>query len=106
VADGLLRAAASEVIPDGSRLTVSRFMTADLTGHSETVGGIAGLGTIVLGDSLRVRITGEADVVLDGFLRGGGDLVIDSPGAGAQRLDASTQTIGDGAVKDYTGRKP
>ncbi len=104
VADGLLRVAASEVIPDASRLTVSRFMTADLTGYSETVNGIGGLGTITLGDSLTVSITGDADVVLDGFLRGTGDLVIDSPGAGAQRLDASTQTISDGAVKDYSGR--
>ncbi|MFM1902912.1 MAG: hypothetical protein RLZZ440_812 [Planctomycetota bacterium] len=104
VADGLLQVAASEVIPDASRLTVARFMNADLAGHSETVNGIAGLGTITLGNSLTVSITGDADVVLDGFLRGTGDLVIDSPGAGAQRLDASTQTISDGAVKDYSGR--
>lgn len=104
VADGLLRVAASEVIPDASRLTVARFMTADLTGYSETVNGVAGLGTITLGNTLTVSITGDTDVVLDGFLRGPGDLVIDSPGAGAQRLDASTQTISDGAVKDYAGR--
>ena len=104
VADGLLRAGASEVIPDASRLTVARFMNADLTGYDETLNGIAGLGTITLGNSLTVSITGGTDVVLDGFLRGTGDLVIDSPGAGAQRLDASTQTISDGAVKDYTGR--
>jgi fibronectin-binding autotransporter adhesin len=104
VADGLLRAGASEVIPDASRLTVSRFMTADLAGYDETVNGIAGLGTITLGKSLTVSITGDSDVVLDGFLRGAGDLIVDSPGAGGQRLDASTQTINDGAVKDYTGR--
>jgi fibronectin-binding autotransporter adhesin len=100
---GTLRAGASEVIPDASRLTVSRFMNADLTGYSETVNGIAGLGTITLGDSLTVNITGSTDVVIDGFLRGTGDLIIDSSGTGAQRLDASTQTLTDGAVKDYSG---
>ena len=104
VAAGTLRAGASEVIPDGSRLSVSRFMTADLSGYSETVNGIAGLGTITLGDSLTVNVTGSTDIVLDGFLRGTGDLVIDSTGTGAQRLDASTQTLTDGAVKDYSGR--
>ena len=104
IANGVLQAAASEVIPDASRLTVSRFMTADLTGYDETVNGIGGLGTITLGNSLTVNITGDTDVVLDGFLRGAGDLVIDSSGAGAQRLDASTQTISDGAVKDYSGQ--
>ena len=100
---GTLRAGASEVIPDASRLTVGRFMNADLTGYTETVNGIAGLGTITLGDSLTVNITGSSDVVIDGFLRGTGDLIIDSAGTGAQRLDASTQTLGDGAVKDYSG---
>jgi fibronectin-binding autotransporter adhesin len=104
VAEGTFRAAASEVIPDGSRLSVSRYMTADLSGYSETVNGIAGLGTIVLGNALTVNITGSADIVLDGFLRGTGDLIIDSAGTGAQRLDASTATLTDGAVKDYSGR--
>jgi fibronectin-binding autotransporter adhesin len=104
VAEGTFRAAASQVIPDGSRLSVSRFMTADLSGYSETVNGISGLGTVTLGNALTVNITGSADIVFDGFLRGTGDLIIDSTGTGAQRLDASTQTLTDGAVKDYSGR--
>ena len=103
VAAGTLRAGASEVIPDGSRLSVSRYVTADLSGYSETVNGIAGLGTVVLGNALTVNIAGSTDIVLDGFLRGTGDLIIDSSGTGAQRLDASTQTLADGAVKDYSG---
>jgi len=103
VAAGTLRAGASEVIPDGSRLSVSRYVTADLSGYSETVNGIAGLGTVVLGNALTVNIAGSTDIVLDGFLRGTGDLIIDSAGTGAQRLDASTQTLADGAVKDYSG---
>jgi autotransporter-associated beta strand protein len=100
---GTLVVGANEVIPDASRLTVSRFMNADLSGYSETVNGIAGLGTVTIGNALTVNITGSADVVIDGFLRGTGDFIVDSAGTGAQRLDASTQTLGDGAVKDYTG---
>ena len=103
VGAGTLRAGASEVIPNGSRLAVSRFATADLSGFTETVGGFSGLGTITLGSSLTVNVTGATEVVFDGTLTGSGDLVIDSAGTGAQRLDASTQTIGDGAVKNYTG---
>ena len=104
VADGILRAAASNVVPDASRLSVARFMTADLDGFSDTVNGIAGLGTVRLGGALTIGITGNSDAVFDGFLSGTGSLVVDSAGAGAQRLDASTQTLADGAVKDYTGR--
>jgi autotransporter-associated beta strand protein len=104
VAEGTLRTGASEVIPNGSRLAVSRFMTADLSGHRETVNGIAGLGTIITGSSLTVSITGSNDIVFDGFLRGSGDFIVDSPGTGAQRLDTSATTLNDGAVKDYAGR--
>ncbi|MFM8494240.1 MAG: autotransporter-associated beta strand repeat-containing protein [Planctomycetia bacterium] len=103
VGAGILRAGASEVIPNGSRLAVARFAQADLSGFSETVGGISGLGTIRLGSSLTVNVAGAAELVLDGTLTGSGDLIIDSAGTGPQRLDASTQTIADGAVKDYTG---
>ena len=104
VAVGTLRAGASEVIPDASRLSVSRFQTADLSGYSETVNGLSGLGTVRLGNALTVNVTGSTDIVLDGFLRGTGDLIVNSTGTGAQRLDASTQTLTDGAVKDYSGK--
>ena len=103
VAAGTLRAGASEVIPDASRLTVARLTTADLSGYTETTAGVAGAGTITLGDSLTVNLTGTADAVFDGFLRGTGNFIVDSAGTGVQRLDASTSTILDSAVKDYTG---
>jgi autotransporter-associated beta strand protein len=104
VAEGSLRAAASNVVPDASRLSVARFMTANLDGFAEKVNGISGLGTVRIGSALTIGISGSTDAVFDGFLSGTGNLVVDSSGAGAQRLDASTQTLADGAVKDYTGR--
>ncbi|MBM4021238.1 MAG: hypothetical protein FJ284_03185 [Planctomycetes bacterium] len=103
VGAGTLRVGAAEVIPNGSRLSVARYAAADLSGHAETVAGLAGLGSVTIGNTLTVNVGGTADVTLDGTLRGSGDLVIDSAGSGVQRLDASTQTIADGAVKNYTG---
>ena len=104
VADGSLRAGASHVIPDASRLSVARFMTADLSGFADTVNSIGGLGTVRIGSGLTVSLSGSTDAVFDGFLSGTGSFVVDSAGAGAQRLDSSTQALSDGAVKDYTGR--
>jgi autotransporter-associated beta strand protein len=104
VAAGNLLAGASNVVPDASRLAVARFMTADFGSYSDTVNGISGLGTIRLGGGLTVNVSGSTDVVFDGFLSGTGNFVVDSAGVGTQRLDASLQTLADGAVKDYTGR--
>lgn len=105
VSAGNLVTAASHVIPDASRLTVGRGQSVTLTGFEETVNGFAGLGTIAIGTALTVNITGTTDAVMDGFLRGTGDLVIDSTGSGVQRLNTTQQTFNtDFAVKDYVGK--
>jgi len=104
VIGGTLALGASHVIPDASRVAVARFATADFTGFSDTVNGLQGLGTVRLGPTVTVAITGTTDARLDGFLSGTGDLVIDSAGSGVQRLNTSAQTLNvDFAVKDYVG---
>ena len=105
VVGGTLQLAANNVIPDASRVAVSRFMLADFNGKSDTVGGLQGLGSVRMGPTVTVTITGTTDARLDGFLSGTGDLVIDSAGSGVQRLNTSAQTLNqDFAVKDYVGK--
>ena len=105
VVGGTLQLAANNVIPDASRVAVSRFMLADFNGSSDTVGGLQGLGSVRMGPTVTVNITGTTDARLDGFLSGTGDLVIDSAGSGVQRLNTSAQTLNvDFAVKDYVGK--
>ena len=105
VVGGTLQLAANNVIPDVSRIAVSRFMLADFNGKSDTVGGLQGLGSVKMGPTVTVNITGTTDARLDGFLSGTGDLVIDSVGSGVQRLNTSAQTLNqDFAVKDYVGK--
>ena len=104
VVSGTLQLAANNVIPDASRVAVSRFMLADFNGFSDTVGGLQGLGSVRMGPTVTVNITGTTDARLDGFLSGNGNLVIDSAGSGVQRLNTSAQTLNqDSAVKDYVG---
>ena len=104
VVGGTLQLAANNVIPDASRIAVSRFMLADFNGNSDTVGGLQGLGSVRMGPTVTVNITGTTDARLDGFLSGTGNLVIDSAGSGVQRLNTSAQTLNqDFAVKDYVG---
>jgi len=105
VISGTLQLAASNVIPDGSRISLARFMLTDFNGFSDTVGGLQGLGSVRMGPTVTVNITGTTDARLDGFLSGAGDLVIDSAGSGVQRLNTSAQTLNqDFAVKDYVGK--
>jgi autotransporter-associated beta strand protein len=105
VVGGTLQLAANNVIPDASRVAVSRFMLADFNGYSDTVGGLQGLGSVRMGPTVTVNITGATDSRLDGFLSGTGDLLIDSDGSGVQRLNTSAQTLNvDFAVKDYVGK--
>ena len=104
IVGGTLQLTANNVIPDASRIAVSRFMLADFNGHSDTVGGLQGLGSVRLGGTVTVNITGTTDARLDGSLSGTGNLVIDSSGSGVERLNTSTQTLNqDFAVKDYVG---
>jgi autotransporter-associated beta strand protein len=105
VIGGTLQLGASNAIPDASRLAVSRFSVADFNGFSDTVGGLQGLGTVRMGPTVTVNITGTTDARLDGFLSGTGDLVIDSAGSGVQRLNTTQQSFNiDFAVKDYVGK--
>ena len=102
---GTLQLGADNAIPDLSLVAVARFATMDFNGHTDTVGGLAGLGNVVIGPSLTLNITGTTDSRLDGTLSGTGDLIINSTGTGIARLNSTTQTFNtDLAVKNYSGK--
>lgn len=104
VAQGVVRVGVDNAIHDESAVNVARFTTFDLDGHSDTVAGIGGLGTIDMGDGdLTVNIAGSENVELNGFLHGTGDFIVDSTGSGDQIFNTTGQSLADGAVKDYTG---
>jgi autotransporter-associated beta strand protein len=101
---GLLQIGASNAIPDASTLAVTRFAEADFAGNSDTVAGLGGEGTVTIGSVLTVAVAGDADVRFDGALAGTGDLLIDSPGLGAQWFTTSADTEADKLEKAYGGQ--
>ncbi|CAN5539982.1 hypothetical protein BH09VER1_BH09VER1_24000 [soil metagenome] len=105
VSQGTVRSLVDDVIADTSTLNVARLATYDFNGHSDTVNGIAGLGTIIMGSgTLTAAITGTADLVFNGSLHGSGDFIVDGTGGGDVEFNTTGQSLADGAVKDYTGR--
>jgi len=103
VSQGTLKLVADDVIPDASPVGVALAAKLDLNGHNDTVGGLAGLGTVEMGSgTMTVSIAGSADQEFDGSLHGSGDFVVDGTGSGDQILDTRASTAD--AVKDYTGR--
>ena len=103
VVAGRLEAGGNEVIPDTSVLAVARFAEADFAGSSDTLGGLAGEGSVVIGPSLTLGAGANETVRFDGALAGSGDLVIDSTGLGIQWLNTTAATLADKLEKAYTG---
>jgi len=92
-------------IPDGVRLSTARFTTFNFNGLGAVVGGLGGVGSFTnFTGALTIAIPGATATRFDGRLSGTGDLIIDSPGDGAQRFDTTGQSRTDGLEKDYTGR--
>lgn len=105
VVEGAVRLGAAQAIPGTSAVTTARFGTFNFDGFGVVVGGLGGLGSFLnIGSTLTIGIPGSSSVRFDGRLSGAGDVIIDSPGTGAQRFDTTGQTRGDGRLKDYTGK--
>jgi autotransporter-associated beta strand protein len=85
-------------------LSVERFAEADFTGFRETVGGLEGLGMVAIGPSLTIAVAGSDEVRFDGALVGNGDVIVDSPGSGVVRFDATAESIDDKSEKTYSGQ--
>lgn len=102
VSQGTLRVLVDDAIADSSIVSVGLGATFDLNDHTDTVGGLAGLGTVELGSgSLTVSVSGSANVEFNGGLHGSGDFILDSTGSGDQIFDTRAAT--EGVLKDYTG---
>jgi autotransporter-associated beta strand protein len=89
---GTLRLGASHVIPDVGTFTVSAGATFDLGGLSETVGPLAGHGTILVSNALRTNATGSSTFA--GTLTGGSNIFKSGTGtltlSGVSALSGST----------------
>ena len=101
---GTLQTAAADVLPDASPLVVSRFAEVDFATFADTVAGLSGEGSVVLGSVLTVSMPDDQEVRFDGGLAGEGDLVVDAPGLGTLRLDTTAATKADKLEKAYAGR--
>lgn len=105
VSQGTVKSLVDDAIADASTLSVARLATYDFNGHSDTVNGISGLGTINMGSgTLTAAVTGTSDVVFNGSLHGSGDFIVDGTGGGDVDFNTTGQSLADGAVKDYTGQ--
>ena len=84
VSRGTLISGAAGVIPDASAVTVNAATTWNLAGYSETVGSLAGAGSVMLGSATLNAGGNHASTVYSGSMSGVGRLV--KPGAGTFRL--------------------
>jgi len=103
VVAGVLESGNDDVLPDGTLLVVDRFAEVDFAGFRDTVGGLEGLGMVTIGPALAIAVAGSDEVRFDGALGGSGDVIIDSPGSGPFRFDATAESIDDKSEKTYSG---
>lgn len=98
---GLLIAQGGSALSDSARTTVASGATLDLTNASETVGSIAGAGTIQLGATTLTTGGDDSSSVFSGtFASGTGRLV--KTGAGALTLSGTNSYTGTTTVSSGT----
>jgi len=88
---------AADAIPDGSRTYVAADATLHIVAGSETVGPLAGAGSVVLAAST-LGINGFEDAVFAGGVAGAGS--INKSGAGAQSFTGALAFSGEIVVED------
>ncbi len=83
---GTLRLGAGDRLADAARVDIAKDASFDLAGYNETLGGIAGAGTLVLGAS-KLTLAGTATSSFSGSITGNG--TIEKLGAGTQILSGN-----------------
>jgi autotransporter-associated beta strand protein len=72
ITEGTLRLGTSGVIPNGSALTVASGATFDLNSQSETIGSLAGAGTVALGSGTLIAGGDNTSTFFSGTITGTG----------------------------------
>ncbi len=88
---GTLKLGASGVIPDSSDVSISSGATLDLNAKSETIGSLAGAGTVLLSGSLMAGASG-ASTTFTGLLNGSGSFTKNGAGTFTLANTANTQS--------------
>jgi fibronectin-binding autotransporter adhesin len=98
VSAGILRLGTTNVIPDASAVTVSSGATLDLNGFSETLGSLAGGGTVTSGAAGSLTLTAGGDntsTIFSGVLQNGsGTVAFTKSGTGTLTLSGSNTYSG------------
>ncbi len=108
VSDGTLKLGASNVLSDGTAVTVTAGKTLDLDGNSDTIGSLAGAGNVTLGAGTLTAGADNTSTVFSGVVSGSGGLGKSGSGtftisgantyAGATTVNAGTLRLGASAV--------
>jgi autotransporter-associated beta strand protein len=103
ITEGTLRLGTSGVIPNGSALTVASGATFDLNNQTETIGSLAGAGTVALGTGTLIAGGDNTSTFFSGAITGSGifektgsgtfTLGIDLSYNGTMRLDSGTLAL-------------
>ncbi len=89
---GALRLGAANVIPDASAVTISTGATFDLNSFSDTIGSLAGAGTVALGSGTLTAGSDGTSTTFSGAIGGTGGLI--KTGAGTMMLTGANGFTG------------
>ncbi len=92
ITEGTLRLGASGVIPNGSALTVASGATFDLNNQTETIGSLAGAGTVALGTGTLIAGGNNTSTFFSGAITGTG--VFEKTGTGTFTLGSDLTYAG------------
>lgn len=103
VQSGTLLVGANERIPDTSTVTVFTFGTLDLNNFTETIGALAGSGTVALGTGGLTMGGNDASTTFSGFLTETGPVTKTGAGtltfSGNNTYTGTTLVLGSGALR-------
>jgi autotransporter-associated beta strand protein len=100
IGNGILRLGATEVIPSNSAVTVGSGTTLDMNQRPETIGSLAGNGSIINNNAALFTGGNNASTTFSGTISGGGNLVKD--GAGTMMLTGSNSYSGNTNIQGGT----